>query len=375
MPTFAPRLIFLLHILVFGLPSMLTAATPSPEEMLGQMLMVGFRGDGLEESEDFKAILKVIHSGKAGGVILFNRDLSVDTGKRNIVSPEQIKTMLQRLQTAALTPLFIGIDQEGGRVQRLKPLGGGSWPSPKALGLLPKREVFARAVALGQELTMMGINLNFAPCLDLDLNPANPVIGGLERSFGKKASTVIAKGRAFKNGLNSAGVIAAFKHFPGHGSSGTDSHLGMADITATWCQEELEPYKVLLHEPGSLMVMVGHLLLRGLDDQYPSSLSYNTITGLLRNQMDWQGVVISDDLQMLAISNHYSLEETVRLGIAAGIDILLFGNNISFDRDLPERVYEIMAGLYKSGKISEERIRLSFERIMRLKQFLRLAAE
>lgn len=355
---------------VCGMPYAKRARVADVPVMLGQMLLVGFRGDGVTNSADFDAILKFVSEGKAGGVILFSRDLGTG-GKRNIITPEQVKTMNARLQKAAPGMLFISIDQEGGRVQRMAPFAGGAWPSPKEMSTLTSEGITAIAQKMGAELAEVGINLNFAPTLDVDVNPNNPIIGQLGRSFGDNPMVVAKNAASFAYGLLSAGVLPGYKHFPGHGSSGTDSHDGLTDITESWGRMELVPFRVLQHRIDASMVMVGHLMQRKLDARYPASLSAAIINELLRGELGWNGVVISDDLQMKAITAHYTLEETILLCINSGTDILLFGNNIDFDPELPEKVYMTMLKLYQEGKVSKQRIAASYDRIMRLKEMSR----
>ncbi|MDR1242491.1 MAG: glycoside hydrolase family 3 protein [Deltaproteobacteria bacterium] len=348
--------------------------TEAPEKMLGQMLMVGFRGTGEGDpayAEDFKAIRALVAAGKIGGVILFSRDITTGTYERNIYSPEQVKALCASLQAAASRLLFVAVDQEGGRIRRLLPKQGFTpVPSPAVMGGMPAESVYKIGLRLGKELNGLGININLAPSLDLNINPDNPIIGKLGRSFGRETAVVARQAAAFSRGLIAAGVLPCFKHFPGHGSSKGDSHLGFTDITGSWFKDELAPYAVLPKPNGPYLVMLGHLYHAGLDNTYPASLSGRIIQEILRGDLNWQGVVISDDLQMQAISDHYSLEETILLAINAGNDILLFGNNQQYDPELPVKVWATMQKLYREGKISAGRIEESYQRIMCLKTWL-----
>lgn len=404
------------------------ASAPSPtlSDMIGQMLMVGFRGaqpqavapsasdmlgmgallhqaragsnatnvDAAKAgaagtaragaSYGVNEVLDDVRAGRVGGVILFDRDVTTGSPERNIISPKQVRALSAALQAAAGAspaglPLFVAVDQEGGRVQRLKPERGFTqYPPARQMGQGTVGETRLRAVAMGRELADVGVNLNFAPVVDVDVNPDSPAIGRLGRSYGREPRTVAAHAAAFINGMAHAGVVSCLKHFPGHGSARADSHLGVTDVSATRRPEELLPYRTLLRPAGNAwadgwggMVMVGHLYDNRLDAAHPATLSRATIDGLLRRDLGWRGVVITDDLQMGAITDRYPLEEVVFRAVDAGADILLFGNNLRWQPDLTARVHATLSGLVQSGRISEERIRQSYQRIARLKGLLR----
>ena len=228
------------------------------------------------------------------------------------------------------------------------------------------------AKKLGEELAEIGINLNFAPVVDVDVYPNSPVIGALKRSFSSDPVEVTNHARAFLKGMDEEKIIGCLKHFPGHGSAATDTHKGLTDITDTWqANAELMPYKTLISDGIVDMVMVGHLVNTKLDPEYPASLSKATITGILRNKLGFNGVVISDDLEMGAITAHYTMDEVVLLAINAGMDILLYGNNISYDPDIAAKVHSTILKLVKAGKISRERLEESYMRIRALKKQLK----
>lgn len=329
-------------------------------------------------------VLDDIRAGRVGGVILFDRDMASGSPERNIISPKQVRGLSAALQAAAGAspvglPLFVAVDQEGGRVQRLKPERGFTqFPSARQLGQGSTDDTRLRAVAMGRELADVGVNLNFAPVVDVDVNPDSPAIGRLGRAYGRDPRVVAAHAAAFINGMAQAGVVSCLKHFPGHGSARTDSHLGVTDVSATRRPEELWPYRTLLRPAGNAwadgwggMVMVGHLYDNRLDAAHPATLSRPTIDGLLRRDMGWRGVVITDDLQMGAITERYPLEEVVFRAVDAGADILLFGNNLRWQPDLTARVHATLTDLVQTGRISEDRIRQSYQRIARLKGLLR----
>lgn len=345
-------------------------ADPELAVMAGQMIMSGFRGLGDEPLGDsLSALLEDIGKGRVGGVILFDRDASTGNPSRNVASLEQVKKLAAMLQAAAPTPLFIGIDQEGGRVRRLKEEHGfPALASAEELGAGDPAVTRDTGKKTGAALLALGINLNFAPSLDVNVNPASPAIGALGRSFSANAEEVARHGLAYATGLFSSGVLPCYKHFPGHGSAKDDTHLGLADITATWGEDELIPYRQILPQSPPAMVMPGHIAHRSISGDMPASLSPQVIQGMLRRGLNWQGVVITDDLQMQAVEGRHSPEEIVLLAVTAGADILLYGNNLRHDPQEARKAHAILMQLTAEGKISKERVRQSYERIMRLKR-------
>jgi beta-N-acetylhexosaminidase len=227
---------------------------------------------------------------------------------------------------------------------------------------------YLRGKELGAFLVEVGINTNFAPVVDLDVNPDSPAIGRMGRAFSAEAGTVARHAAAFAEGLASANVLYCYKHFPGHGSAAEDSHAGYADITRTWKKEELDPYRRLLRKDMPGMVMVGHLLHRRLDPLRPSSLSSSTVNGLLRDELGWEGVVITDDMQMDAVLGAYSLKEAIRLALEAGVDVILTGNNLRHDPGQGRGTFDIILELVRSGAIKRQRIEEAYGRIMALKK-------
>ncbi|MDO5483821.1 MAG: glycoside hydrolase family 3 N-terminal domain-containing protein, partial [Desulfovibrionaceae bacterium] len=342
-------------------PSGQAASPPSLERMVGAMLMLGFRGMELTPDDPF---LAEVRSGRVGHVILFDRDMQTG-GERNIRSPEQVRRLTATLREAAPGPIFIAVDQEGGQVRRLKPEKGFmDLPSAQRMGQENLTSTTNIAAELGRELAGLGINVDMAPVADVNVNPFSPAIGQLGRSFNTDPRQVARHVLAFGRELARAGVAPVLKHFPGHGSAKADSHLGLTDISRTWDGgNELLPYAEAFAAGWSGMVMTGHLFHAGLDAQHPATLSKMVVTGLLRQGLGWQGVVISDDMQMQAISDSYGLEESIYLAVEAGVDILLFGNNLTWDADLPRKAHATLLRLVESGRISPERIRRSWERI------------
>lgn len=277
------------------------------------------------------------------------------------------------MQWAADEVLLVAIDQEGGRVARLKEQHG--FPSTVSQRELAQRGLIAtreQAAQTARTLSQVGINVNLAPVMDLDVNPASPAIGALGRSFSADAQVVGEHARMTIEGHHGQGVRTAVKHFPGHGSAAADSHRGFVDVTATWSEVELNPYRVLIRAGMVDMVMTAHVFNRNIDPEWPATLSPSTITGLLRQQLGFDGVVIADDMQMDAIAEHYGLEVALRQAIVAGVDIITFANNNhrAYEPDIAPKVIKIIASLVEDGAISEARIDESVARIRAFKQRL-----
>lgn len=346
------------------MPSAEEAPQPDMDKMLGAMLMFGFRGPELAGNDPF---LEMIKSGKIGNVILFDRDVTENT-PRNIISPEQVTKLTGAIKKAAPGPIFIGIDQEGGQVRRLKPQKGFfDLPSAQAMGQGNAKATFDLAEEAGEEMANLGINLDLAPVVDVDTNPFNPAIGRLGRAFSSDAQAVAKHALAFGQALAKNGVAPVLKHFPGQGCAAEDSHLGLTDISQCWNPEiDLLPYAEIFAQGWPGAVMVGHLMQRNLDSEKQATFSKKVITGLLRESMGWQGVVISDDLQMGAVGKDWDLKEKIWQALDAGVDILLFGNNLEWDEELPQKAWQALKSLADEGKLTPGRARQSWERISAL---------
>lgn len=335
---------------------------PTLDQMLGSMLMFGFRGHMPDAN-----FLDFVSSGKITNFILFERDVTLSS-ERNIASPDQVRQLTAALRKASPAQTFIGVDQEGGQVRRLKPQKGFmDLPAAQRMGQSNAHETYAIADQLGREMAGLGINLDLAPVVDVDTNPFNPLVGKLGRAFNSDAKLVAQHALAFGRGLAKNGVVPTLKHFPGQGCANNDTHLEPADISQCWNPDvDLLPYAEIFKAGWPGMVMVGHLTLKGLDNSLPATLSRNIVTGLLRDGLGWNGVVISDDLQMKAVSQGRDLKETMALAIEAGVDILMFGNNLEWDESLPAKVWETLNTLVAEGRISQDRIRASWSRIKTL---------
>lgn len=352
-------------------------ANPIPlRDKIGQMLMIGFKGDAIDEHSP---IIQAIHDNNLGGVILYDRKLE---GK-NIINPMQVQTLNHHLQdlthAAHLNqqrpdlPLLIALDYEGGKVNRLKEsYGFPSTLSAAEIGQLPLSEADTYAATMAQTLKINGFNLNFAPVVDLNLNPDNPIIGKLDRSFSDNPSDVINYADLFSHHYLAQGIQCAYKHFPGHGSSSSDSHLGFVDVTDVWQAQELEPYTALSSRADPCgMVMTAHVINRKLDDSgLPATLSHKMLTELLREKLQFSGVIITDGMQMGAIRDNFGLKQAITLAINAGADILIFANQLAPnepDQD-PKILIDLIEKEVQLGHIPAATIDAAYQRIVHLKQ-------
>lgn len=334
-------------------------------EMAGQMVVVGFEGDDVGDAS-VERITEDLAAGRIGGVMFL---------KKNVRSLAAVEAMNAAFRDAASMVPLLTVDQEGGAVERLtKAVGFKEVPNARSVAAGSPEAAAALYGEMAGDLADLGFTVNFGPVADLDRNPDNQVIAKFGRAFGKDADTVIAFDRAFIDAHRAHGVLTALKHFPGHGSSTADSHEGFVDITRTWSEEELEPYRVLAGEDKVDMVMVGHLYHSNYatdDDRLPSSLSPRWIDGVLRDELGFDGVVISDDLEMGAIRDHFDLEETVVKAVSAGMDILLFSNTGYQRPTLAEEVVDILLDQAAADPEFAARIEESYDRIVALKQRLR----
>jgi beta-N-acetylhexosaminidase len=335
----------------------------SLQEKVGQLLMPDFRKwEGKNVTVMNEGIASMISDYHLGGIILF---------QENVVSRTQTRNMIKHFQSEANIPLMIGIDQEGGLITRI-PFAP-RMPGNMALGATGDRELARQVgVAIGSELRHLGIQVNFGPVIDINNNPDNPVIG--VRSFGDDKREVAEMGVAYMQGLNDAGVAAVGKHFPGHGDVDLDSHYVLPSSEKTLPQLhdlELYPFQSLVDE-GIQGIMTAHITFSQIDSKtviskkdglpigLPATLSERLLTELLREEMDYEGVLFSDAMDMKAITDHFGPVEAALQSIEAGVDIILMPVDI-------ERVYNGIVEAVESGRISEDRIDQSVKRILRLK--------
>ncbi len=329
------------------------------EEKVGQLVIVGV--DGYKNDEHSELLIKNYH---VGGFILF---------KKNIQDSAQLTYLLNSLKasnaSANKVPVFLSVDEEGGRVSRL-PEEFKKIPSNKAIGKKDDSTLSYKVGAiLGKELYTFGFNMDFAPVLDINSNPKNPVIG--DRSFGNKPELVSRLGVRTMKGIQSQNIISVVKHFPGHGDTSVDSHVGLPKVNhdlERLMSFELVPFKAAL-ENGADTVMIAHILLPKLDSKNPASFSKAVITDLLRTKMNYNGVVITDDFTMGAITKNFDIGAAAVKSIQAGGDLVLVCHG--FDKQ--ETVIKALLEAARSGQISAERLEESVYRILELKKKYSLA--
>ena len=362
---------------VVSSPSPTLEPTPSPSESpgpslrdrIGQMLLVGFRGLTVDDAGE---IVADIRDRNLGGVLLFDHDQPTNSAVRNVASPDQLPMLVSGLQALAATPLLVAIDEEGGLVARLDPRHG--FPPTYSAADLGKRDDAAFTQAAGRRiaetLAGVGVNLNLAPVVDLNVNPTNPIIGSLGRSFSADPAVVTAQAEAFIAGHRAVGVTTTLKHFPGHGSSTGDTHLGVVDVTHSWSEVELEPFANIVHDGKADAVLTAHVFNATLDPDHPATLSQPTITGILREQIGWDGLVVSDDMQMGAIRQVYGYPDALRLAINAGVDVLTIAQQQVYEVGIVAKTIDLIEGMVRDGTVSESRIGESYARIQAVKQRL-----
>lgn len=339
------------------------------KEEIGQMIMIGFRGTEAPENSD---IYKIIKDVKIGGVVLSDYDVPSKGFSRNIINPEQTKKLISDIQKYSVSPLFVAVDAEGGNINRLKQKYG-FLPiiSPEEMG---KDKTFKttekESIKLAEELKGLGFNMNLAPVVDVNINPENPIIGALGRSFSSDSEEVVNQARVFIKSHLKNNIITVAKHFPGQGSAKEDSHLGIADVTDTYKKEELSPYQKLNDEGLLSAVMTAHIMDKKIDNNYPATLSAAFLQDVLRNQIGFKGVIISDDMQMAAIDSNYKLDEAIIMAVNAGCDIVFIFNNSSggYDEKIAYEARDIIFNAVKDNKIEEKRITESYNRILGLKK-------
>lgn len=325
----------------------------SLEEKIGQLVIVGV--DGYTKDEHSRQLIENYH---VGGFILF---------KKNIQNANQMLLLLNSLKEANLDnkfPLFLSIDEEGGRVSRM-PSEFLKFPTNKKIGALNNSDLsYQVGSIIGEELKSFGLNMDFAPVLDINSNPKNPVIG--DRSFGTTPEIVSKLGIQTMKGLQSQNIISVVKHFPGHGDTSVDSHIGLPKVNNELVRLEsfeLIPFSAAI-EDNVDAIMIAHILLPKLDPNNPASFSKTIISDILRIKMNFEGVVITDDFTMGAIVKNYSIGEAAVKSIQAGSDIILVCHG--FDKQVA--VIKALTDAAKTGKISLVTIDQSIYRILKLKE-------
>lgn len=337
------------------------------EKKIGQMIVLGFRGTEVSDSIE---IAHAIRDKGIGGVILFEHNISQSENSAHD-SRESLRRLCGSLQRAASDKLIISIDQEGGKVNRLKTkYGFAQSVTAQHLGEINQEDSSRHYYRLmAEQLKTLGINVNFGPCVDININPQCPAIGVYGRSYAASARKVNRHARFFIEEHHKSGIRTSLKHFPGHGSSVADSHLGFTDVTRTWTHKELRPYSYFIRESLCDMVMVSHTFNSKLDPDYPATLSRRTIDSLLRKKMGYNGIVITDDMDMKAITANYSFEQTMALTINAGADLIIISNNINgVQHRTAQQIIETIVALVERGTIPSWRIDEAYNRIINFKQ-------
>jgi beta-N-acetylhexosaminidase len=351
-------------------PATTPAPTPSSTPTIGLghkiagLMVVGFRGSVLTDAPWVRTALA--DSGLAG-VILFDRD-QLTGNSRNILSPAQVKRLTSDLRSAAPgREIIVSVDQEGGIVTRLgQSHGYPAVASEATIGAGSASAARTWAKLIATTLAANGFNLNFAPVVDLDVNPESPAIGALDRSFSADPEVVVARAAIEIDAHRAAGVRTTLKHFPGIGSSTTNTDFGVADVTKTWTPTELEPFSQLVAAGKVDLVMAGHVVNGQFDAKHPASLSPSIVGHVLRGQVGWNGIVVTDDLQARAITTAFGRDEAVLLALEAGNDLLLFANQQVYDPKLVSRVVKLVAAAVASGRIPQARIDEAYGRVQGL---------
>lgn len=351
-------------IILFILLSAVFSAfgSPSVEKMAHSMIMVGFKGYSLENHLNSE-LKKQLKNGEISGVILYGY---------NIKNSDQLKKLNESLKSIYPDKLLIAIDQEGGKVMRLKPENGfyGSLSQKETADTKTQKEAYEQYLIMAKELAEHSININFAPSVDLNINKNSPVIGKLGRTFSDNPNIVSSYASSFIKAHRKYGVLTSLKHFPGHGSAKADSHKGFTDVTGTWKTIEMEPYKMLIKEGLADTIMTSHVFNRNLDAELPASLSCNTIS-ILRKDIGYDGIIFTDDIQMRALRDTYELKEIIINSINSGSDIILFSNFFYHDPEFPKKAVNIIKEAVDKGTIKIETLQNSYKRIEKLKSRLK----
>ena len=336
---------------------------------IGQMVMTGFRG---AEVDSNSPIIKNIRKRHLGGVWLTDNESPMEDTIGNVESPEQLKNLVSDLKKFSDVPLFVAVDAEGGKIIRLKEKYG--FPKTYSAKYLGQKDdpdfTYNAALKIAKTLNEAGINFNFSPVLDLDLEPDSPALGQKERCFSKDPDKVIRHAGQIIEANHSLGILCCQKHFPGHGSTSDDSHDDYVDVSDSWTEKELKPYQYFIENDMADAILTAHILIKQFDYKYPSTLSKKIITGLLRNKLNYQGIVISDDLNMGAIRLNYDYADAIELAINAGVDIILNSNVMKYNENIAQITIETIKKLVKDNRLRRSRIDQSFSRINKLKRGL-----
>lgn len=320
---------------------------------IGQSFIIGFKGR--EASAD---VQKFILNNSIGGIILFARNID------NPIQVAELNNSLQSLVMKTAPPLFSSIDMEGGRVARFKaPFT--QWPPMKILGEIDSPSLcFKFAETMGKELLAVGVNMNYAPCVDVLTNPANTVIG--DRAFGTEPEIVSKMGSAIVRGFVKVGVIPAVKHFPGHGDTLLDSHEDLPVVEhdlARLDEIEFAPFKKCFRARVEFC-MTAHLVLKQVDAEWPATLSHKVLNGILRERLGYRNIVMTDDMEMKAITKNFPVEVSAVQAIKAGCNILLYCHELS----VQEKALEAIVKAVTDGEIPESVIEENYQKVLKAKK-------
>ena len=347
-----------------------TGAAPALDEAalrrkVASLLVVGFRGQTVGAGD---WIVRAIREQGLGGVILFDTD-QLTGNPRNITSPAQVTRLITALRSAAPGPLIVSIDQEGGKISRLNPADG--FPASESQAEVGAINQAAHTTAWAQgmvkSMTSIGVTMNFAPVVDLNVNPGNPAIGVLGRSFSANPNVVVTNAAEEIKVHRAARVKTSIKHFPGFGSATGNTDFDVVDVTATWHRAELAPFQRLIAAGDTDSVLVAHLLNRQLDPSKPMSLSRKVVTDLLRGELGWQGPVVSDDMQAAGITGKYGGEEAFTLAMQAGVDLLVYANQQVYEPAIVSKTLDTAVRRVKSGDLTMAQIDAAVARVDKLR--------
>lgn len=347
--------------------------TPSPartgldeaalRRKVASLLVVGFRG---ATAPDW--IVRAVRDQGIGGIILFDTD-QLTGDKRNITSPTQAKALVTSLRTVAEQKLIVSIDQEGGQISRLNPSNG--FPASQSQAQVGAVNQAAHTVSWAQGLVnsmkSIGVTMNYAPVVDLDINPSNPAIGELGRSFSANPDVVVANATEEIKVHRAGAIKTSIKHFPGFGSATGNTDFDVVDVSSTWKRAELEPFQRLIDTGMTDSVLVAHLLNRQLDADRPMSLSRKVVTDLLRGELGWQGPVVSDDMQAKGITESYSTADAFTLAIQAGVDLLVYANQQVYNTKIVDEVLAVAVQRVRSGALTTAQIDAAVARVDKLR--------
>ena len=354
------KLMILLLCISFNLDICAVTELPELRDMIGQLIIVGFKG--AELSEDFKRQMTEYN---LSGVILFDRDYLDRSKRNNILNPTQLGKLTTEIKEIAKTKPFISIDQEGGYIERLRVKDGFiEVDNPANLSKLGPKAVACSAIIIASQLSQAGINLNFAPNVDLRIGENKVAIS---RSYGENPTDVTKLSKIFIDTHGIYNIFSTIKHFPGlsAGEADKDTHSKKVymDSDSDLIQKALRPFKKLKNTTD--IIMVSHLI--NPIDNLPSSLSKESLK-LLRKEVEYSGVSISDDMDMLLATTDYTLEEAATMGLNAGLDLLLFGNTMDYDPKKAEKIVLHIEREVNKGNISRDRIKEAYLRVSKLKK-------